>query len=183
MKNSANSKVSLVYARALFNAAKENDVITDIVGDIVQVKKILGYDEESLYKMLSFPIVEQDQKKAIILKVFSKRINDLLLKFMNLLIIKNRFSNIDGIFDMYNEMVDELSGIYRGEIKASKIPNDENKKKIVDSIQILLNKKISVDFVEDQDLVAGFSASVGSYKLEYSFDAHLKQIEKKLIRG
>ena len=183
MKNSANSKISLVYARALFNAAKENNVIANISDDIVQAKTVLSYDEESLYKMLSSPIVEQEQKKAMLLKVFSKRINDLLLNFLNLLIVKDRFSNVGGIFEVYSDMVDELSGVSRGQVTASKIPNDENKKKIVDSIQVLLNKKISVDFVEDQELVAGFSASVGSYKLEYSFDAHLKQIEKKLIRG
>jgi len=80
-------------------------------------------------------------------------------------------------------MVDEMSGLSRGEIKISKLPDKENKDKIVASIQSLLNKKINVEFVQDDDLVAGFSAKVGSYRLEYSFEAHLKEIEKKLVRG
>jgi len=178
-----NSKVSLVYARALFNAAKEDSLIDSINADLIKVKEALIQDDEALYKILSSPIVDIDEKKDLLSKIFFQRVNDFLFNFLNLLITKNRFDNVAGIFDVYAEMVDEMSGLSRGEIKISKLPDDENQKKIVDSIQGLLNKKIKVEFVQDKDLVAGFSAKVGSYRLEYSFETHLKEIEKKLIRG
>jgi len=183
MKSFINSKVSLVYARALFNAAKESSLIEDINKDIVKVRETLGQDKDSLYKILSSPIVEINDKKMILSKVYMKQINDLLFNFLELLIAKNRFINVAGVFDLYAGMADEESGLSRGEVRISKLPDEENKKKIIDSIQGLLNKKINIDFVQDQELIAGFSARVGSYRLEYSFDTHLKQIEKKLIRG
>jgi len=182
-KSSGNSKIFLVYARALFDSAKEGSKIDKISSDVKKITVILEQDDDAAYKMLSSPIVELEEKRKIASKIFSGGTDELLLNFLDLLIIKNRFGCVGNIFSAYSEMVDREHGIVRGEIKVSKVPEQDNKKRIIDSIQGLINKKVEADFVEDKDLVAGFSASVGSYRLEYSFDSHLKQIEKKLIRG
>jgi F-type H+-transporting ATPase subunit delta len=183
MKSSGHSKVFLVYARALFDAAKGGSLIDSVADDIVKVRSILEQDSDYLYKILSSPIVNLEEKKIIVSKVFLKRISDLMFNFLILLITKNRFSNIVGVFNAYAALVDDLKGLSRGEINISKLPSSEDQKKIVDSIQGLLNKKVSAEFIENKELIAGFSASIGSYRLEYSFDTHLKEIEKKLIRG
>lgn len=183
MKSSEHSKVSLVYARALFNAAKEESLVDVITEDLIKVRAVLEQDNEYLYKTLSSPIINSEEKKVVVSKIFAKKINDLLFNFLVLLITKNRFGNAAGVFNTYADLVDELNGLSRGEISISKLPGNEDKEKIVGSIQDLLKRKVSVNFVEDKDLVAGFSASIGSYRLEYSFEAHLKEIEKKLIRG
>jgi F-type H+-transporting ATPase subunit delta len=182
-KNSGNSKVSLVYARALFNAAQEGYIIDKINADIKKATAFLESDNEALYKMLSSPIVELQDKKTILSNLFAKEVDTLLFNFFNLLVVKNRLDYVGSIFTIYSEMVDNNAGIVRGEVKISKMLDTDKRNKIIDSIQNVVNKKVEAEFIEDQDLVAGFSASVGSYRLEYSFDSHLKQIEKKLIRG
>lgn len=179
----SNSKVSLVYARALFNAAKENSITERIGTDIKKIIVILEQDNDALYKILVSPIMNMEEKKVLIPKIFSNSIDPLLLNFMVLLVDKDRFSYVGAMFKTYLDMVDEGLGIVRGEIKMSSIPDAEKKKMIISSIQDIINKKVEAEFIEDKDLVAGFSARVGSYRLEYSFDSHLKEIEKKLIRG
>jgi len=79
MKSPVNSKVSLVYARALFNAAKEDSVIDDISADLIKVREALVLDNEALYKIISSPIVEINEKKDLISKIFAKKINDFLM--------------------------------------------------------------------------------------------------------
>lgn len=181
--NHGNSKVSLVYAKALFNAANEGSITEKISEDIKRTITLLEKDNDALYKVLSSPIIELEEKKDFMSKIFSKNIDDLLLNFMVMLVSKNRFSYVGMIFKTYLEMFDEVLGIARGEIRVSKMPDTENKKRIISSIESVVDKKVEAEFIEDKDLVAGFSAKVASYRLEYSFDSHLKEIEKKLIRG
>lgn len=181
--NYGNSRVSLVYARALFNAAKETSITEKISTDIKKTVTLLEQDNDALYKILSSPIMELEEKKDLIPKIFSNNVDDLLLNFMILLIAKNRFSYVGAIFMTYLDMVDDDLGIARGEIRISKIPDTESKNRIISSIRDIVDKKVEAEFIEDKDLVAGFSAKVGSYRVEYSFDSHLKEIEKKLIRG
>jgi F-type H+-transporting ATPase subunit delta len=178
-----NSKVSLVYARALFDTAKESSITEKISTDIKKIVTLLEQDNDALYKMLSSPIMELEEKRDLVSKIFSNNVDGLLLNFMILLVVKNRFNYIGGIFKTYLGMVDDSLGIARGEIRISRMPDTENKNRIISSIQDVVDKKVEVEFIEDKDLVAGFSATVGSHRLEYSFDSHLKEIEKKLIRG
>ena len=102
---------------------------------------------------------------------------------MIMLVTKDRFNYVGAIFKTYLDMVDDSMGIIRGEIKMPRVPDTEKRSMIINSIQDIVNKKVEAEFIEDKELVAGFSARVGSYRLEYSFDSHLKEIEKKLIRG
>ena len=59
----SNSKVSLVYARALFDVAKENAIIDKISVDIKKIIALLENDSDALYKMLVSPIMELEEKK------------------------------------------------------------------------------------------------------------------------
>ncbi len=179
----SNSKVSLVYARALLSAAKERSVVEKLCEDIRKASIILEQENKALYYVLSSPIVELEGKKGIVSSVFLNIVDTVLLNFMLLLLDKDRFNYINDIFETYGNMVDEDKGVARGKIKVSKMPDTENRTKILRSIEGMINKKIEAEFVEDKDLVAGFSANIGSYGLEYSFDSHLREIEKKLIRG
>ena len=165
-----NSKVSLVYARALFNAAQEGSITEKISADIKNTITLLEKDNDALYKVLSSPIMELEEKKTILPRIFSGNTDYLLLNFMVLLVTKNRFDYVGAIFKTYLGMVDESLGIASGEIRISNMPDAENKDKIINSIKGIVDKKIEAEFIEDKDLVAGFSAKVGSYRLEYSFD-------------
>jgi F-type H+-transporting ATPase subunit delta len=179
----SNSKVSLVYARALFDVAKENAITDKVNVDIKKIIALLENDSDALYKMLVSPIMELEEKKKVLSKIFSGNVDALLLDFMIMLVTKDRFNYVGTIFKTYLDMVDDSLGIIRGEIKMPKIPDTEKRDMIISSIQDIVNKKVEAEFIEDKDLIAGFSARVGSYRLEYSFDSHLKEIEKKLIRG
>ena len=177
------SKVALVYARALFNAVKEGSDLEKVGVDIKDLLILLNDNNSALYRMLSSPIMDIKEKKDLMSKVFPSNMDSILINFLELLMSKSRFDQVKGVLDMYSMMLDEHNGVVRGEVKISNMPNSDEKGKIVDSMKVLINKKIEADFIEDQELVAGFSANIGSYRFEYSFDSHLKQIEKKLIRG
>lgn len=177
-----NSKVALVYARALFDLTL-TDSSLDIVNQELQgIVETFSTCNKDFLKYISTPMIPTEDKRAFIFKVIQTQ-NQTLINFIDLLLNRNRLAFIEAIAGVYSIMVDEYNGILRGELKLAKIPDKEECEKLLKTISSLVKKRVELKLIEDKGLVAGFSARLGSYGIDYSFDLHLRQIEKKLIRG
>ena len=90
------------YTRAFLDLAIENDIVDQALDDLLLVKKTIEENKE-LSLLINRPFVSTTQKINIINRLFKERINELSLRFINLLIEKNREEIITNVYVLSNQ--------------------------------------------------------------------------------
>jgi len=176
--SSFSSKPSVIYAKALFEGAG-----TSVREEFKSVLGIFNADNGFIFKRMDSPLVDKENKKQIIENSFRGKLSDPLVGFLLLLVDKSRFNHLLSIFEVYSVLCDESEGIMRGEIKVAKTPDKTRGSNIKDIISRITGKKIEAEFIEDKEVLAGFSTMIGSYYIDYSLSGHLKQMEDEIKRS
>ena len=83
------------YAQALFLAARESGQIDAYQKEVEALLNIFE-EEKELMQFLLHPGVEKEEKKAVLTKVFSGRIADDMLCFLELVAEKGHWNEIEG---------------------------------------------------------------------------------------
>lgn len=176
--SSFSSKAAVIYARALFESVGVS--ARQEFGDILN---IFNQDDKFIYKRMSSPLLDKENKIQIIENSFRGKISDSLVGFLLLLVEKGRFAHLFDVFNVYLYLCDASEGVIRGEIKVAKMPDQTRMSNIKDVVSKVTGKKVEAEFLEDRDVLAGFSTMIGSYYIDYSLSGHLKQMENEIKRS
>lgn len=98
------------YAEALFMSAKESGQIDARKKEAEALLKIFSQERE-LMQLLLHPGVEKEEKKAVLARVFSGRIADEMLYFLQLVVEKGHLKEIDRILREFLDKVKEYKKI------------------------------------------------------------------------
>ncbi len=98
------------YALALFQLAQEYNKIDAIYQQLKAVAELTTQVRE-LQFLFKTPFIEPLEKAKIIEKIFTGKVDELLLKFILLLVRKNRVLYIDAIFKQYEKVFFKHKGI------------------------------------------------------------------------
>ena len=94
------SKVAEPYAEALLGLAKANGSLKETTNDINIVSQFLA-NSSDLKKFLANPVIAKAAKKKIVKDVLGEQISTSTLKFLLLLIDRNRIALVDGVAQRY----------------------------------------------------------------------------------
>ena len=97
------SKVAEPYAEALLSLAKANDTLKETTNDMNIVLQFLA-NSSDLKKFLANPTVTREAKRNIVKDIFGEQIAANTLKFLLLLIDRNRIALLDGVAQRYLEL-------------------------------------------------------------------------------
>ncbi len=100
--------VSGTYAQALFDAAMESGPARagELMEEILGIRKILeqnpGFDS-----LMKHPAIPKQEKVRVVKDVFFGRISDELERFLEIIVSKERYRDLDAIFTCYIDKVKE----------------------------------------------------------------------------
>jgi len=120
-------KISIPYARALFNFSVEKNIMHQITADFQNLDIFLKEAEE-LQKYLNNPVVTQASKLEVLTKTLKSQINAETFKFLVLLVKRNRINLLNSIITCYLELVYETASIKMIEIETATTFSNEQKK-------------------------------------------------------
>ena len=83
------SKISVRYAKALFQQAREDNILGEVKSDAEFIGQCINQIPE-LQLLLEIPVVRTSEKKKIIEKIIGSQINPLTLSFLNLVFTQKR---------------------------------------------------------------------------------------------
>jgi len=170
------SKLVQSYARALFEASVENNMLESISKEFESIAKID-------FKELNSPLVSEEQKNQVVDMTLKDKVSEAMLNFIKILIANNRLKYLFDIKEAFGLFIDKHANVARGSINIAQIPDEESKKIIVDSLGKITGKKVMADFVESPELIAGFKTFLGSYYIDYSLLSHIQSLENELKRS
>src|SRR3546814_166777 len=111
----AESKVSSRYAKSLLDLAIEQKSLDQVRDDISLFHATLN-EHSQLRAVLSSPVIDGDDKKAILHKLFDGKMNKLTLAFFDIMIRKDRERLL---YDAAREFGNQYNS-YKGIVKASR---------------------------------------------------------------
>ena len=99
-------KLQTRYAQSLFILAQENELVDKVYEDMLLIKKVCEVTPQ-LKAILKNPVIKPSKKKNIIHDIFSEKIENVTILFMELLVSKRRDVYLYEIADRYTELYKE----------------------------------------------------------------------------
>jgi F-type H+-transporting ATPase subunit delta len=174
------SKVAEPYAEALLDLAKSNDSLKETTNDMNIVSQFLA-NSSDLKKFLSNPLITRDAKKNVVKDILGEQISGNTLKFLLLLVDRNRIQVLESIAQKFLELSYKQESIEIAKITSSIQLSAEQQKEIAEKLKTITGaKQIKLALKVDPQLIGGFTIEIGSKMIDTSIRGQLKQISALL---
>lgn len=104
--------VSRTYGEALFRAAMESgpDKAAELMEEILDIRAALAENPE-FDGLIKHPAVPKQEKLQVVKNVFQGRVSDELARFLEVIVTKERYRDLDAVFTYYIARVKEQQKI------------------------------------------------------------------------
>jgi F-type H+-transporting ATPase subunit delta len=167
------------YAIALFNTALKSNAVDEMYEETTGFRTLLA-DQPSFRNFLLSPQILTKDKKDLIEKTLRKRVSDLFVRFLLLLIDKKRFPYVEEIIDGYVYLYERHAGIL--EVKAvTAIPLDDTmERKTIQKLEQETGRKIRLNSVVDPKIIGGMVLVMEETIIDGSIRFSLEKLRREL---
>jgi F-type H+-transporting ATPase subunit delta len=173
------SKISVRYAKALFESAKEENILDQVRKDMEDVRSIATLPD-FLYLLLS-PIIKESQKCAAIDAMFKEGFHPKSLALLNMVVKNGRELYIPAIARNYIDQYKKFTGVRTATFSSASSVDEKVKKEIEVIIKKALNTSVELKTTINKDLIGGFIIRVDDLQYDASVASNLKKIKKQLL--
>jgi F-type H+-transporting ATPase subunit delta len=174
-------EIAEVYARALFEVAKENDVLDRVHDELGQFADALDEDR-NLQVFLFSPYFSSDEKKQGVTRIVSDA-DERLVNFLELLAERHRMPALFRIRRTFDSLWAEENRLLPVTV-TSAVELDENLvNSIGERIAEQTGRKVDLSSNVDPDVLGGLQVRVGNMVLDATVRNRLEQLRKQVARA
>ena len=179
-------KVAGRYAEALLRTAKPAGTLAACAESYAGVLEVMAASRD-LVIFLDSPQVREQEKKAVLGKVFGPRLEPVLMDFFNLLIDRNRIELLRDIGEVFAGLVEADGGLVRARVvTAIALPSDLETK-LRDKLAHVTGKSVILDKKVDPAVLGGVCVTLGDRIIDGTVRTNLDRLRKTLataqVRG
>lgn len=176
-----NSGTARRYARALIELAQQEKQVGPIRERLEQIDQIIRTQAE-IWDLCQNPRYHQDEKKQII-ESLADRIGspDLLKRFLNLLIQKNRIGQLPEITKSFGILADEAQGVENVQVRVARPLSKDQQSLLRRQLEALIGRDVDLVVDEDPSLIGGMIVNAGSRVYDASVKGHLQRLRRELL--
>ena len=174
--------ISKTYGNALFELAVEEDKVDSLMEEIQVLRKIL-LDETEWNKLMHHPKIVKEEKIKMLETVFQASIQKELMGFLSLVVIKDRYSDIDAILAYFLDRVKELKGIGVAYITTASDLQPDQEKQIEEKLLVTTKyNKMEMHYSVDKKLIGGMVIQIGDRVVDSSVSTKLSELQRQLMK-
>ena len=174
-------EIATVYARSLFEVAKEQDKLDEVREQIGQVADALDADRELQIFFFS-PYFSTEEKQDGLRKVIDGA-EPAVLNFLELLVENHRSPAIFRIRTEYDQLWEHENKLLPVEITSAVELDDEIAKRIGDQIGEQTGQRVELTQTVDPDIIGGLVLRVGNSILDASIRNRLDNLRKNVAKA
>jgi ATP synthase F1 delta subunit len=168
-----------IYAKALFNAAKERDRLQPIRTDFTDLAEALEASPE-LRNLLRNPQIDVRAKKAGVDAVFAES-DEVFRNFLKVLAEKGRLAEVDEIQREFERLVAEEERVLKVELTTAHELSDSEAAEIVEQIARASGRRVEATRSVDPALIGGIVLQAGSFRADASVRGRLESLRQELV--
>jgi F-type H+-transporting ATPase subunit delta len=168
-----------IYARALFDAAKDRDALARVREDLNDFVANVE-DVPELRTLLRDP-VSDPKEKAEALDSILGGIDELVRNFLLLLAEKNRTGQLEEIVREFERLVAAEERRLEVELTTAYELSDEEARSIVSQIEQASGRDVDATRHVDPDLIGGLILQAGSMRVDASVRGRLNRLRHDLV--
>lgn len=173
-------KVSLRYARALFELATELKVTEKIIEDFSNINHIINISKD-FQMLLENPVIKPELKKTIIKSIFGEKITELTMKLLLIITEKGREILIPSIANQYFIIYNQKNNRLPVNIITANNIDEKQKESIIIKLNSWLKKEIIPEFTVDKSIIGGIKFSFSDKIIDNSVKNQLQKIKSNMI--
>jgi F-type H+-transporting ATPase subunit delta len=174
-------EIATVYARALFEAADEQDKLDEVREQLGQFADALDGDR-GLQVFFFSPYFSTPEKEDGLDRAVSDA-DPVILNFLKLLIEKHRMPVIFRIRENYDRLWEDENKLLPVEITSAVELDESIAKQLGDRIQEQTGRKVELSSRVEPDILGGIVVQVGNSVLDASIRNRLEQLRKQVVKA
>ena len=167
------------YAQALTEEAQQGGSLDAVDADVALLTESLDGSRE-LRTALTSPVVSHAKKEAVLGRLFGDRVSDLTLRFLRLLVAKQRDGQIPAILDAYRQLRDDRTGTVEATVRTAKPLSAAEADRLKGALEARAGKTVRMRIDVDPALVGGLVVRVGDVVYDRSVKHQLETLRGQL---
>jgi F-type H+-transporting ATPase subunit delta len=176
----SNSMVAKRYALALFQIAKEQQLLDSMEEELRVVKEVLNSSSD-LKAVLKSPKLSNEEKKGILKGAFAST-SPYVQNTLMILIDRHREDQISEVVDGFIELANDARGIAEAKVYSVRPLTDEERAAISQTFAEKIGKQwLRIENIVDTNLLGGIKLRIGNRIYDGSLRGKLDRLERKLL--
>ena len=176
-----NPRLAGRYAKSLLDLSIEQNKLDETYGDVRLLKSIITANPD-FGNILRSPVINSDKKQQIINSIINGRVGQLAELFIQLLVRKNRESNLPEILIAFIEQYNKLKNILHVKLTTAVSISKEAEQILVSKVkQQLKVTEIELETLIDEDILGGFKLEVEGKLVDASIQRDLYDVRKQFL--
>jgi F-type H+-transporting ATPase subunit delta len=174
-------EIAQVYARSLFQVAKEHGVLDEVREQLGQFAQALN-DNRELAVFFFSPYFSTEEKKDGLRRLIDGA-ESIFMNFLEALLERHRMPAIFRIRTRYEELWDDENQLLEVEVTSAIALDQSTVRSIGDRIGEQTGNKVDLTSVVDPDILGGIILRVGNSILDASIRSRLNQLRKQVAQA
>jgi ATP synthase F1 delta subunit len=174
-------EVADVYARALFQAAKDNEVLDEVHEQLAQFVDALNQNRDLMVFFFS-PYFSSEEKKAALHRAV-RDADPRFINFLEALIERHRMPVIFRIRTQFDDLWEDEHALLPVVLTSAVGLDEETVRQIGDRVGEQTGRTVELSSQVDPDILGGIVLRVGNFILDASIRNRLEQLRKQVARA
>ena len=170
------SQVGRRYSKAIFEIAEEKNQVKEIY-EMLNSAMVLYRTDKEFKNFILNPLIDSEQKKSVLNKIFGKDNSD-NLNILLYILDKGRMNCIKYIVAEYLKIYYRKNRILDVKATFTKELTDEQKKKLINKLSQKTGKEINLEIKIDKDILGGGIIKIGDKIIDGSIRRELDNWRK-----
>lgn len=174
--------IAAQWAEALIDLAGGAGGNTDekVLADLEAVNKAVSSTPE-FNVVLEHPAIPAADKKQLLIGAFEKSVDDLTLRFLQLLADRRRLNLLAYVEDTYRELLNQRKNIATASVTSADALSEKAVAEIKTKLIKQLGKQVELAVKVDRSLIGGIVLRVGDQVIDGSLKGKLEALERSLL--
>ena len=174
--------VSKVYGDALFEAALEENQLDAVWDEVREIASILQ-ENEAFIDIMNHPEMTREKELAMMDEVFGGKVSDVMMGFLQVLVKKGRFGEIESVLEYFDKRAKEYKKIGVVYVPTPAELSDAQKQKIEARLSETSSyETLEMNYNVDASLLGGIRIRIDDRVVDNTIRTKLEEMTRKLSK-